>query len=160
MSLASCRECHGQVSTEARACPHCGVPEPVPPPQLVKPHARKRGGWWFAALLIGMFVSAGVIGNYVFPAKKSPLITPPPRPTAPGVPDISGAPPGDPRSVATRAIRDADHPCGTVVSAVRLSTGGIRAACSNGETYRVFAHQGRELAMKCSAAAQLGVSGC
>jgi len=28
MALARCRECGSQVSTEAPACPHCGVPKP------------------------------------------------------------------------------------------------------------------------------------
>ena len=28
MSLTVCRECQGQVSTQARACPHCGAPFP------------------------------------------------------------------------------------------------------------------------------------
>lgn len=27
--IASCRECHGKVSTEAASCPHCGAPSPV-----------------------------------------------------------------------------------------------------------------------------------
>jgi hypothetical protein len=31
MSLTTCRECHKQVSTEAGACPHCGVPQPANP---------------------------------------------------------------------------------------------------------------------------------
>ncbi len=30
MALVPCRECGQQVSTEAPACPHCGVPQPVP----------------------------------------------------------------------------------------------------------------------------------
>jgi hypothetical protein len=29
MALATCRECRGQVSTEARFCPHCGAPRPA-----------------------------------------------------------------------------------------------------------------------------------
>jgi hypothetical protein len=29
MSLTSCRECQGQVSEEARSCPHCGAPRPA-----------------------------------------------------------------------------------------------------------------------------------
>jgi hypothetical protein len=31
MSLTSCRECSGQVSTEAPACPRCGAPQPWDP---------------------------------------------------------------------------------------------------------------------------------
>jgi hypothetical protein len=29
MSLSTCRECKKEVSTEARACPHCGAPRPA-----------------------------------------------------------------------------------------------------------------------------------
>jgi len=29
MSLTICRECHQKVSSEARACPHCGAPRPA-----------------------------------------------------------------------------------------------------------------------------------
>ena len=29
MALMYCRECGKQVSSEARTCPHCGVPQPV-----------------------------------------------------------------------------------------------------------------------------------
>lgn len=32
MALTTCRECGGQVSTEATSCPHCGCPAPVPTP--------------------------------------------------------------------------------------------------------------------------------
>jgi len=37
--LGSCRECKGQASTEALACPHCGAPSPTlesspPPPSI------------------------------------------------------------------------------------------------------------------------------
>ena len=73
---------------------------------------------------------------------------------------IGPAPKGPAEQVAIAAIKDADHPCGTVVRAARTDSGGIRAVCSNGETYRVFTVDGRLVAMKCSAAAKLGVSGC
>lgn len=33
MALEQCRECGQQVSTEAAACPHCGVPNPVGTPE-------------------------------------------------------------------------------------------------------------------------------
>lgn len=29
MALTNCRECGGQVSTEATSCPHCGCPQPA-----------------------------------------------------------------------------------------------------------------------------------
>ena len=67
---------------------------------------------------------------------------------------------GAAEQVALAAIEDAGHPCGTIVRATRTESGGIRAVCSNGETYRVFTVNGRLVAMKCSAAAALGVSGC
>ena len=73
---------------------------------------------------------------------------------------IGPAPEGPPKQIAAAAIRAAEHPCGTVLDAIRLDTGGIRAVCSNGETYRIFTVQGNVVAMKCSAAARLGVSGC
>jgi hypothetical protein len=34
MALTKCRECSGQVSTEAAACPHCGAPQRAVPPPL------------------------------------------------------------------------------------------------------------------------------
>jgi hypothetical protein len=48
------------------------------------------------------------------------------------------APQGAPKSIATAAIEDADHPCGAVLDAIRLSDGSIRAVCSNGEAYLLF----------------------
>ena len=73
---------------------------------------------------------------------------------------IEPAPAGEPKNIATAAIKEAAHPCGRVLEAIRLNDGGIRAVCSNGEAYRVFTMQGGLVAMKCSAAARLGVSGC
>ena len=81
-------------------------------------------------------------------------------PFAYGQGKVSGAPPGEPKAVASVAIKDADHACGKVVNAVRLDTGGIRATCSNGEAFRIFRVDGKVVAMKCSAAAKLGISGC
>src|SRR5262245_48586608 len=73
---------------------------------------------------------------------------------------IGPAPAGSPKLVAAAAIKDADHPCGRLLDAVRLPEGSIRAVCSNGEAYRIFTVDGKVVAMKCSAAARLGVSGC
>jgi hypothetical protein len=73
---------------------------------------------------------------------------------------IEPAPKGEPKGIASAAIKEADHPCGRVLDAIRLNDGSIRAVCSNGEAYRVFIAQGILVAMKCSAAARLGVSGC
>lgn len=87
---------------------------------------------------------------------------PPSRPPAPvpGQTKIGPAPSGSPEKIAAAAIKDAEHPCGRVVRATRLDIGGIRAVCSNGEAYRVFTVDGQVVAMRCSAAARLGVSGC
>lgn len=86
----------------------------------------------------------------------------PPPPSAPSA--NAARPVTEPRSeevrVATRAIREADHPCPVVLAAQRLSDGSVRAACSNGEIYRVIMLRGDWLAMRCSAAERLGVSGC
>jgi hypothetical protein len=73
---------------------------------------------------------------------------------------IEPAPRGEPKTIATGAIKAANHPSGKVLDAIRLNDGSIRAVCSNGEAYRVFTVQGELVAMKCSAAARLGVSGC
>jgi hypothetical protein len=65
--------------------------------------------------------------------------------------------------VAEDAIKDAEHPCGKVTTAVRHPTdGSIIATCSNRERYRVFTMQpiNEVVAMRCSAAEKLGVSGC
>lgn len=39
MALVACRECGGQISDQAQACPHCGAPRvtPVQPPPQSKP---------------------------------------------------------------------------------------------------------------------------
>jgi hypothetical protein len=58
---------------------------------------------------------------------------------------IGPAPTGNAIDVAAMVIRDADHSCGTVVRAIRLETGGIRATCSNGEAHRVFTDGGDEM---------------
>jgi len=97
---------------------------------------------FFRMLGIGLVVAMGIAP----PAHTQITITP--------------APPGAPKPIAAAAIRDADHPCVTVLVAVRLADGSIRAVCSNGEVYRIFTVQGKVVAMKCSAAAKLGVSGC
>ena len=62
---------------------------------------------------------------------------PPEQRTVEG-PAESPAPQGAPKSIATAAIKDTDHPCGAVLDAIRLSDGSIRAVCSNGEAYLVF----------------------
>ena len=61
---------------------------------------------------------------------------PPAQHTVEG-PTENPAPQGAPKSIATAAIKDTDHPCGAVLDAIRLSDGSIRAVCSNGEAYLV-----------------------
>lgn len=68
--------------------------------------------------------------------------------------------PNEEMRIASRAIREAEHPCGTVAAAVRLSDGSVRAVCSNGEVYRVMTLRGELIAMKCSAAERMGIKGC
>lgn len=63
-------------------------------------------------------------------------------------------------AMARAAIRDAGHPCGGLVSSALMSDGSVRATCTNGETYRVSLRGGTLVAMRCSAAARLGITGC
>ena len=50
MALQPCRECGKEVSTEAAACPHCGVQHPVARPQFSMLH-----------LVLGLFGAAFVL---------------------------------------------------------------------------------------------------
>ena len=73
------------------------------------------------------------------------------------------APEGNAVAVAQAVIRDnfERSDCPSVTTAQRIGVdGSIKAACSNGETFRVFRVKGKAVAMKCSAAARLGVAGC
>lgn len=67
---------------------------------------------------------------------------------------------GEEKSVSTKIIRDAEHPCGKVVTATRNNDGTISAKCSNKEKYRIFTANNKPIAMRCSVASKLGVSGC
>lgn len=74
------------------------------------------------------------------------------------------APPGDAADVALRVIREAEHPCPRLARASRLPDQTIVAVCTNRESYRVFSIRNKagrvmDLAMKCSAAKKLGISG-
>jgi uncharacterized protein DUF2628 len=65
MSLAPCRECGKEVSTEAPGCPHCGVPHPTMTFAEVAPYYRTefqriresneayKGQWNWAAFFFG-----------------------------------------------------------------------------------------------------------
>lgn len=79
-------------------------------------------------------------------------------PSAPSAP-VTIVPSEDMR-LASRVIKEAGHPCGSVGVAVRLSDGSVRAICTNNEIYRVFRVGGEWAALKCSAAQRLGVQGC
>ena len=83
-----------------------------------------------------------------------------PRPSATPTPAPEG---NDALAVAQAVIRDnfERSDCPSVTTAQRVGVdGSIKAACSNGETFRVFRLNGKAVAMKCSAAARLGVAGC
>lgn len=71
MSVARCRECGGEVSSEAVVCPHCGIRDPAVGAGRhahaerahagdVHPHARRRGGrgGWMVALLLLLVLAA------------------------------------------------------------------------------------------------------
>lgn len=50
MAMATCRECGKDVSTEAKACPHCGAPKPV----------KQLGGCALLLILLGIVVVIGI----------------------------------------------------------------------------------------------------
>ena len=66
---------------------------------------------------------------------------------------------GDPKVVARSVIlKDFDPPdCPSVARAARLEDGSIIAVCSNGESFRIFAVQEKQLALRCSVADHLGI---
>jgi hypothetical protein len=68
MALARCRECGGDVSSEAVVCPHCGIRDPAVAAapgaarhaRPVDPPPRRRGGkaGWMVALLLFLVLAA------------------------------------------------------------------------------------------------------
>lgn len=52
MALKRCRECGKEVSTEAAACPHCGVKDPTGAKAEADAKTRKGCAWGCASLLI------------------------------------------------------------------------------------------------------------
>ncbi len=78
------------------------------------------------------------------------------------LPPMSPAPAGDAAAVSLRIIHDnfAGRTCPRIRQARRLSDGSIRTTCSNGEAFRVFTLDGEAVALRCSAAAELGIQGC
>jgi SH3-like domain-containing protein len=61
MPLAQCPDCGGKVSTDAKACPHCGRPTSTLTPSGTPPAAKKSP----SAQRIGCFVVAGILGIIV-----------------------------------------------------------------------------------------------
>lgn len=77
--------------------------------------------------------------------------------------DTGPAPAGEATVVARKAILENfdKSDCPLVTSARRYGDGSIKAHCDNGEAFRVFTLSKFGLiAMRCSAVAELGVSGC
>jgi RNA polymerase subunit RPABC4/transcription elongation factor Spt4 len=174
MALVACRECTKEISSEAPACPHRGVPKvagapcrhcaspvaadaPICPSCGAVGPVRRSSGPGVGKMilmgigsLIGLFVLLVVIGALMRAGSGQA-----------GTPRSSNtSPPSHTDIVATGAIRDAGHPCALVTSSSKMSDGSIRALCSNGESYRVSLIGGRFVAMRCSAARQLGITGC
>jgi hypothetical protein len=57
MTIRACRECNKDISTEARICPSCGVPDPIyKSPEFIE--SKKNLNETF-----GMFIIANIIGN-------------------------------------------------------------------------------------------------
>ena len=60
MALTSCAECGQQVSTSAKACPHCGAPGPAVPPLPGTPTRPTKSsyvpGWVVLLTFIGLAV--------------------------------------------------------------------------------------------------------
>lgn len=75
---------------------------------------------------------------------------------------IGRAPDGDAAEVAQQIIQRnfPTEACPLVIDARRVGDGSIVATCNNDEIFRIFSFDGKDAAMRCSAAQQLGISGC
>ena len=73
---------------------------------------------------------------------------------------VAAAPDGDPKVVAAAVISLSFDPpyCPRVARATRLDDGSIKAACSNGAIFWIFAIRNKPVALRCSIAESLGVS--
>jgi tetratricopeptide (TPR) repeat protein len=73
---------------------------------------------------------------------------------------VEPAPDGDPKVVAAAVISLTFDPpyCPSVARASRLDDGSIKAACSNGQIFWIFAIQDKPFALRCSIIESLGVS--
>lgn len=59
MALAPCRECGGQVSTEAAACPHCGVPDPSREEEVTAQETPSGGSWDSRKIILAVLAIFG-----------------------------------------------------------------------------------------------------
>ncbi len=115
MPLTQCRECGAQVSTEARSCPHCGVPSPTEPSEA-PPH---RSGSDSSAF-----------------SRRPPALTRHPVEPPPPPRNAVGAPTGRARKFCQHCGRDIDAKaevcpqCGVRVKSSALGQPGIAAVLS------------------------------
>jgi len=77
MALTKCRECGGQVSTEAATCPHCGAPQSVATqtPSAVTKSTYLRNFAVIVAAVLGVIILA-IISLIMFSASMAPAQTP------------------------------------------------------------------------------------
>ena len=150
MALIACKDCGKKFSTDAKHCPDCGAN----PPKIKRPTSRAM------KLFLVFFALAVVLPRFMLTRTSEERAAEAKVKQDPIAAAVGPATPGDPFKVAYRAIKEADHPCPKVVSAVRNPDGAISATCSNKEDYRVFTLNGKNVTMRCSAARRLGVSGC
>lgn len=69
MPLSQCRECGGTVSTEAIACPHCGIADPaiLHPSRSVQSEPAPTGSngaiWWWIGVPVALVIFAGILSS-------------------------------------------------------------------------------------------------
>jgi hypothetical protein len=62
MTMMACRECGHPVSSEARACPSCGISRPTLPPDMQKAQAAASAAFNLGCLLLLGLFSLLVVG--------------------------------------------------------------------------------------------------
>lgn len=155
-AVGRCPDCGGPLSGTTAVCGKCQVER-----GRMGLGARRRNGPALFFVVVTVVVGVLLISSL---STHSPTNEDPQPPqTTPKVGLVS-LPPGSPTEVARRAINENGRVCGALTSATALNDGTIRAVCSNGQSYRVFAVEKDAqvvlLAMDCEAARRLGVSGC